>query len=104
MLNPDAIFDEVHFLPISGLSETDTALPKVYNLDNSVKTWSDFLRVHFHPRTITVINQYQHNSNTQTFDTFDAGEALWRKPEFSDDFADNVRLYLEEANNLQVLK
>lgn len=85
----------------NGLSETDAVLPKVYHLDNSVKTWSDFLRVRFHPRTITIINQYQHNITTQPFNTFDTGETLWRKPDFSDDFTDYMRLYIEESDNLQ---
>ena len=34
---------------------------KLYNLDNSVNVWSDFLRLHLHPKTIATIDEYQHN-------------------------------------------
>lgn len=34
---------------------------KGYQLEGSVKVWSDFLRIHLHPRTISVIHQYNHD-------------------------------------------
>ena len=34
---------------------------KGYRLEGSVRVWSDFLRIHLHPRTILVINQYNHD-------------------------------------------
>lgn len=34
---------------------------KGYQMEGSVRVWSDFLRIHLHPRTITVINQYNHD-------------------------------------------
>lgn len=32
-----------------------------YSLEGSVKVWSDFLRIHLHPRTVSVIHQYNHD-------------------------------------------
>lgn len=36
-------------------------IQKAYHLEGSVKVWSDFLRIHLHPRTISVIHQYNHD-------------------------------------------
>lgn len=36
-------------------------IQKGYKLEGSVKVWSDFLRIHLHPRTISVIHQYNHD-------------------------------------------
>ena len=33
---------------------------KLYNLDSSVEVWSDFQRVHLHPRSIQLINDFTH--------------------------------------------
>lgn len=34
---------------------------KIYDLDDSVVVWSDFLKPHLHPKTLEVIRNYQHN-------------------------------------------
>ena len=34
---------------------------KTYSLEGSVRVWSDFLRLHLHPRTISVIHEYNHD-------------------------------------------
>ncbi len=34
---------------------------KLYNLDEAVQVWSDFLRLHLHPKSVGLINEYQHN-------------------------------------------
>ncbi len=34
---------------------------KSYRLEGSVRVWSDFLRIHLHPRSISIINQYNHD-------------------------------------------
>ncbi|KAK1880290.1 Protein misato like 1 [Dissostichus eleginoides] len=36
-------------------------LQKAYRLEGSVKVWSDFLRLHLHPRSISVIHQFNHD-------------------------------------------
>lgn len=38
-----------------------SGIQKGYQLEGSVKVWSDFLRIHLHPRTISVIHQYNHD-------------------------------------------
>ncbi len=34
---------------------------KLYDLDDSVRVWSDFMRLHLHPRSVALITEYQHN-------------------------------------------
>lgn len=36
-------------------------MQKSYWLEGSVRVWSDFLRIHLHPLTVSVINQYNHD-------------------------------------------
>lgn len=78
------------------------ALPKPYHLDSSVTVWSDYLRLHLHPRNISLINQYKHNDNITPFDNFKLGEEVWKEASFNDEFTDRIRCYMEESNNLQV--
>ncbi|MEQ2160435.1 Protein misato 1 [Goodea atripinnis] len=52
--------------PCSGAVSVDTfnshlARVQNYKLEGSVRVWSDFLRIHLHPRTISVIHQYNHD-------------------------------------------
>lgn len=78
------------------------SLPKVYNLDNVVNVWADYLQTRYHPRTVSLINQYEHNSGTNPFDVFNYGANLWKMEQFQDDFIDRIRLYVEECENMQV--
>ena len=34
---------------------------KLYNLDDTVNVWSDYLRIHLHPKTVHIIDAYQHD-------------------------------------------
>ncbi|KAK3913705.1 Protein misato [Frankliniella fusca] len=74
---------------------------KVYNLDKDVKTWSDFLVSRFHPRTVFVTNEYEHNSSEQPFDIYNYGTNLYKNGDFEDEFTDRIRNYLEECENAQ---
>lgn len=75
---------------------------KLYNLDNDVKIWSDFLKTRFHPRTIVSIDEYKHNDSSNKFDNFAQGLALWDSHTIKEIWTDNLRLYAEECDYLQV--
>ncbi|XP_062897927.1 protein misato homolog 1 [Mobula hypostoma] len=70
-------------------------------LENSVRVWSDYLGVHLHPKTISVIQQYNHNSTSNRFEAFGFGEKLLRDPTFLDDLEDRLHFYIEECDYLQ---
>lgn len=79
----------------SGIEEKD------YNLSDNVDSWADFLYGRFHPRTVHVVKEYNHNPDKQTFDTFNCGVQLWRTEQFEDEFCDRIRQYVEECDFLQ---
>ncbi|XP_054278823.1 protein misato homolog 1 [Macrosteles quadrilineatus] len=85
----------------NGLKESGLAVPKLYNLDDSVKSWPDFLRPHLHPRTVNVVHEYRHGDTTSPFETVPQGLAQWAVPGFNEEFSDRIRLYMEETDNLQ---
>ncbi|KAK9883944.1 hypothetical protein WA026_004884 [Henosepilachna vigintioctopunctata] len=71
-----------------------------YNLETDVKVWSDFLYARFHPRTINIIKEYQHQ-NDSPFNTFPLGQELWKTEQFEEEFADKIRSYMEESDYFQ---
>ncbi|XP_017781412.1 PREDICTED: protein misato [Nicrophorus vespilloides] len=78
------------------------AEPKIeYNLEDSVDVWSDFLYARFHPRTVNVINEYQHESEETPFNIFPVGQKLWETDYFKEDYADKIRSNVEECDNFQ---
>ena len=74
---------------------------KVFDLENSVNKWVDYLVPHFHPRTVNVIREYTHESETQLFDIFNYGKNMWNSESFSEDFTDKIRTYVEECDLIQ---
>ncbi|XP_063924432.1 protein misato-like [Zophobas morio] len=74
---------------------------KIYDLDNDAHVWSDFLYTRFHPRSVNVVKDYQHSDEHTPFDIFPLGTNLWKKDQFSEDFVDKIRNYIEECNNFQ---
>ncbi|XP_017476118.1 PREDICTED: protein misato isoform X1 [Rhagoletis zephyria] len=74
---------------------------KEYNLTDDVETWTDYLYARYHPRTVNVVNEYKHEAEKQTFDTFASGVQLWKTEKFEDEFCDKIRQYVEECDFLQ---
>jgi hypothetical protein len=73
-----------------------------YELDDKVVYWSDYLGVKFHPRSFIVVNEYQHNSVENAFNSYPQGIELWRTESFVEKWTDNCRAYAEECDYLQV--
>lgn len=82
------------------------ALPEVsskkYDLEDKVKVWSDYLYSRFHPKTVNIVNDYQHCNEQTPFDSFSLGAALWKSDIFEDEFSDKIRSYIEECDHFQV--
>ncbi|RXN17060.1 misato -like protein [Labeo rohita] len=75
-------------------------LRKSYRLEGSVRVWSDFLKIHLHPRTISVINQYNHDGESERLEVFGQGEALLQGPVL-EDLEDRLHFFVEECDYLQ---
>jgi hypothetical protein len=69
---------------------------------NSVKYWSDFNRVYFHPKSIVQLNEYELNSSIMPFENWDAGEDLFKSLDKEHDLLDrDLRPFVEEADQMQ---
>jgi hypothetical protein len=68
----------------------------------SVKYWSDFNRVYFHPRSIVQLNEFELNSTLMPFETWSVGEELFNSLDKEHDILDrDLRFFAEEADQLQ---
>ncbi|XP_067878963.1 protein misato homolog 1 isoform X2 [Heterodontus francisci] len=99
--NPTAFQGEERAVPVSVAERPLDLSQSTYRLESNVRVWSDYLRVHLHPKTISVIQQYNHNSSPDRFEAFGFGEKLIRDPAFLDDFEDRLHFYIEECDYLQ---
>uniref|UniRef100_A0A8C5HN12 Protein misato homolog 1 n=1 Tax=Gouania willdenowi TaxID=441366 RepID=A0A8C5HN12_GOUWI len=71
-----------------------------YRLEGSVKVWSDFLRIHLHPRTISIIHQYNHDGEAHRLEAFSQGESLLQGAVL-DELEDKLHFFVEECDYLQ---
>ncbi|XP_075217245.1 misato mitochondrial distribution and morphology regulator [Lycorma delicatula] len=85
----------------NGAENGSLSRQKLYNLKNSVHTWSDYLRTLYHPRTLAIINEYKFKDDVRPFNCFGLGASLWKNPNYQDDMTERIRAYMEEADNLQ---
>lgn len=85
-------------------SQTKKNVPlkyRKYDLDQDVKTWSDFKRLHYHPKSCLVINDHSYNSSNDSFNAWVSGKLLSRNESFFMQFEDTVRFYAEECDHMQ---
>lgn len=69
---------------------------------NTVRYWSDFNRVYFHPRSIVQLNEYELNSSLMPFENWEAGEELFSNLDKEHDLVDrDLRPFVEEADQMQ---
>ncbi|KAM6904252.1 protein misato homolog 1 isoform 1-T1 [Lycodopsis pacificus] len=73
---------------------------KGYRLEGSVKVWSDFLRIHLHPRTVSVIHQYNHDGEAHRLEAFGQGDALLQCSVL-EQLEDKLHFFVEECDYLQ---
>ncbi|EZA51335.1 hypothetical protein DMN91_002071 [Ooceraea biroi] len=79
----------------------ESADSHAFDFENDVKSWVDYLLPSFHPRTVNIAKEYLHNSAERSFDLFTYGRDLWTTEQFSDDFSDRIRSYVEECDFMQ---
>lgn len=85
------------------LDEARDVAKNDYDFKNNVETWTDFAYSRFHPRSVTIVNEFEHSLAEETFDCFTSGTELWKGDQFEQDFCDKIRQYIEECNNCQVI-
>lgn len=68
----------------------------------SVRYWSDFNRVYFHPKSIIQLNEYELNSTLMPFENWGAGDELFNSLDKEHDLLDrDLRPFVEEADQMQ---
>ncbi|RDL40682.1 Tubulin nucleotide-binding protein [Venustampulla echinocandica] len=68
----------------------------------SVKYWSDFNKIYFHPKSVIQLNEYELNSSLTPFDNWSAGEELFNSLDKEHDLLDrDLRYFAEEADQMQ---
>ncbi|XP_019721597.1 protein misato homolog 1 isoform X2 [Hippocampus comes] len=109
MLDCGDVLTEAHFssgaqsqcsLNVDTVNSRLARVQKNYKLEGSVKVWSDFLRIHFHPRTISVIHQYNHDGEADRLEAFGQGEALLQGAVL-EDLDDKLHFFVEECDYFQ---
>ncbi|XP_062265698.1 protein misato homolog 1 isoform X1 [Platichthys flesus] len=92
--------------PAAGSLRVDTVnsrlaqVQKAYRLEGNVKVWSDFLRIHLHPQSISVIHQYNQDGEAHRLEAFGQGEALLQGPVL-EELEDKLHFFTEECDYLQ---
>ncbi|KAK7727553.1 mtDNA inheritance, partitioning of the mitochondrial organelle [Cytospora paraplurivora] len=68
----------------------------------TVRYWSDFNRVYYHPRSIVQLNEYELSSSLAPFERWDSGEELFATLDKEHDIVDrDLRPFIEEADQMQ---
>ncbi|XP_043310206.1 protein misato homolog 1 isoform X1 [Cervus canadensis] len=82
---------------------TNARAPKpVMPTEGSIRVWSDFLRVHLHPRSICMIHKYNHDGEAGRLEAFGQGESILKEPKYLEELEDRLHFYVEECDYLQV--
>ncbi|XP_040086254.1 protein misato homolog 1 [Oryx dammah] len=69
--------------------------------EGSIRVWSDFLRVHLHPRSICMIHKYNHDGEAGRLEAFGQGESILKEPKYLEELEDRLHFYVEECDYLQ---
>uniref|UniRef100_A0A8C8Z6X2 Protein misato homolog 1 n=1 Tax=Prolemur simus TaxID=1328070 RepID=A0A8C8Z6X2_PROSS len=69
--------------------------------EGSIRVWSDFLRVHLHPRSICMIQKYNHDGEAGRLEAFGQGESVLKEPRYLEELEDRLHFYVEECDFLQ---
>ncbi|OTB08439.1 hypothetical protein M426DRAFT_183872 [Hypoxylon sp. CI-4A] len=72
---------------------------------STVRYWSDFNRVYFHPKSIVQLSEYELNSTVMPFEKWHMGEELFGSLDKEHDLLDrDLRSFVEEADQMQGLQ
>jgi hypothetical protein len=71
----------------------------------SVRYWSDFNRVYFHPKSIVQLNEFELGSSLMPFEKWNMGEELFGSLDKEHDLLDrDLRPFVEEADQMQAIQ
>ncbi|KAE8150875.1 tubulin domain-containing protein [Aspergillus avenaceus] len=83
----------------------DEGLPAPSLSSETVRYWSDYNRLFYHPRSIVQLNDYELNSNIMPFEDWTIGEELFNDLDKEHDLLDrDVRPFAEECDQLRAIQ
>ncbi|KAL4997822.1 tubulin domain-containing protein [Aspergillus recurvatus] len=83
----------------------DAGTPAPQLSSETVRFWSDYNRVFYHPRSIVQLNDYELNSRIMPFEDWNLGEDLFNELDKEHDLLDrDVRPFAEECDQLRALQ
>ncbi|KAH8698882.1 putative mtDNA inheritance protein Dml1 [Talaromyces proteolyticus] len=83
----------------------DTGVQPPDLTSDSVRYWSDFNRIFYHPRSIVQLNEYELNSSLMPFEHWSAGEDLFGDLDKEHDLLDrDIRPFMEECDQIRALQ
>ncbi|CAK8692484.1 protein misato homolog 1-like [Clavelina lepadiformis] len=75
--------------------------PRLYDLDKEIQTWSDFKKVHYHPRSTLLIKKHYQNTDGDSFNSWTAGMNEAKSGVILGQVEEAVRSYAEECDCMQ---
>ena len=83
----------------------DQGLKPLELTTETVRYWSDFNRLFYHPRSIIQLNEFELNSTLMPFEKWGTGEELFSSLDKEHDLLDrDLRPFAEESDQLQALQ
>jgi len=74
---------------------------KLYNLEDSINFWSDYLGARYHPRSILLCESFQHKNTMHPFDVWSLGRQTWSDScNLGENMEDRIRTFAEECDHL----
>ena len=81
--------------------ETGDSQPQQLTTE-TVRYWSDYSRIFYHPRSIIQLSEYDLNSSLLPFEKYETGEELFADIDREEDVLDrDLRLWVEECDQMQ---
>lgn len=91
--------------PSSYQQALDQGVPPPHLTTDTVRFWSDYNHLFYHPRSIVQLNEYEVNSSLMPFEKWQTGEELFSSLDREQDLLDrDLRPFLEECDQLQGLQ
>jgi len=102
-LDQDAMDDEANEKDIDICMDSSEREKEgdLYNLDDQVAFWSDYLGARFHPKSVLLVKSFQHENTTHPFDVWGLGRGAWKGGDgVGEEVEDRLRLMAEECDLL----
>jgi hypothetical protein len=101
----EVIQRQIPIIPSEYQKHLEQGLPAPVLSSDTVRYWSDYNRLFYHPRSIVQLNDYELNSKIMPFEDWNVGEDLFGELDKEHDLLDrDLRPFAEECDQLRALQ